>query len=193
MERRLVSAVRNNDVDEIQRLMELGTSPDALDASRLPVLVAACEEGFTSVVCTLLRNGSNVNKRARYGDTALMRAADRGDDSITLMLLSANADVNLKNMDGWTALHCASYNNHSKVVSILLENGCNINAEDFRLADGTSDYKNAPRESRRPLPEKIVCSNDLPFKTADHHRGLSHCSCPKKLVATCQEGQLVDA
>ena len=28
-----MSAVRNNDVDEIQRLMELGTSPDALDAS----------------------------------------------------------------------------------------------------------------------------------------------------------------
>ncbi|XP_062523740.1 26S proteasome non-ATPase regulatory subunit 10-like [Corticium candelabrum] len=132
MDRRLHSAVWDNKVDEVERIVNSGASPDACDSKGWPVLVTACYVGFISIAQFLLQKGAKVNKAAPNGCTALMGAAFHGYDSLIVMLLSANADGNLK--DKWygrTALHYAALNNHSKVVCILLEKGCDINIEDL--------------------------------------------------------------
>ncbi|XP_062521330.1 protein phosphatase 1 regulatory subunit 16A-like [Corticium candelabrum] len=135
MNRRLVSAVNDNDMNEVERLLSSGASPDAYDHDgKCPVLVTACDNGFSSIVQVLLKKGSNVNKTDDLGNTALMVAVQRGDVSLIAMLLSAKADVNLKNTCGWTAQDLAKDSNHSTVIS-LLRSRCDINKANVRLVD----------------------------------------------------------
>ncbi|XP_062523849.1 probable serine/threonine-protein kinase DDB_G0281745 [Corticium candelabrum] len=124
----IVSAVDDNRVDEVERLLQSGSVPNACDDQGEPLLVKACRNGFKDVVDVLLKRGAVVNKANRNGETALMTSAISGSYEIIIMLLQAGADINQTNLAGATALHYAAYKNHSNIVSLLLANGCDVNA-----------------------------------------------------------------
>jgi ankyrin repeat protein len=86
---------------------------------RLPPCYASAE-GLPEVVKALLAIGADVNKRDKWGMTALQYAANRGRSAVAELLLAASADANARDGDGKTALYMAAEMDHKGVMEILL-------------------------------------------------------------------------
>lgn len=97
---------------------EDNVKPD-IDRSRLnSELLTAAYKGDLSGVKTAVRNGANVNTRAKQGWTALLYSAYFGHTAIIKYLLDNYADISLE-VDGWSARDMAEYKSHSDIVSLL--------------------------------------------------------------------------
>ncbi|XP_062510110.1 uncharacterized protein LOC134186192 isoform X3 [Corticium candelabrum] len=116
----LVVAVKNNEGDEVERLLSLGASPNAYSHSGRPVLVDACIHRSYSVCKLLVKRGADVNKTDSLGRTALMKVAMNGDDEMVDFLLSSNADAGPKTKDGWTAFDWAMRAGHMSTAGRLV-------------------------------------------------------------------------
>ncbi|XP_062508712.1 death-associated protein kinase 1-like isoform X2 [Corticium candelabrum] len=117
----LVVAVRNNEGDEVERLLSQGASPNAFDSfNGLPVLVDACERRSYSVCKLLVKRGADVNKTYSWGETALMVVACNGADEMVDFLLSSNADAGQKDMCGNTAVDYAVGGGHMSTAGRLV-------------------------------------------------------------------------
>lgn len=77
-----------------------------------------------------------INKRDKYGNTALYLASKYGHTDVVKLLLSYEADPNVfvGNYDK-TALTCAIEYQYSEIVRLLLENNADINMEKFEIYD----------------------------------------------------------
>ena len=75
--------------------------------------------------------GGNVDRRDRYGSTALHAAAAANRPAAAAALLRRGADPDLRDGEsGWTALHKALYYGHLRVAAQLLRAGASVAAED---------------------------------------------------------------
>lgn len=74
----------------------------------------------------LHKNGADIDKANKSGDTALHLAAARGHLDTVLSLLNNGAEVNIQNENERTALERASLNKHSEIVDALLKKGGKI-------------------------------------------------------------------
>ena len=94
-------------------------------------MIAAAER-HAETVAVLLAAGADVNKRNRFGRTALMFAALYGDARIVKALLDRGADVNVVPDDetGRPALAAAAMNGHLEVVRLLLDKGAETSIRD---------------------------------------------------------------
>ncbi|CEJ55150.1 hypothetical protein PMG11_01425 [Penicillium brasilianum] len=72
----------------------------------------------------------SVNKKDKYGRTALFQAAWRGHKEIIQLLLEKGADVNAKDDYGGTALIQAAKGGHEAIVHLLLKKGAFMNMRD---------------------------------------------------------------
>ncbi|XP_062506502.1 death-associated protein kinase 1-like isoform X3 [Corticium candelabrum] len=114
----LVVAVRNNEGDEVDRLLILGASPNACDDG-WPVLLDACNRRSYSVCKLLVERGADVNK-STLGRTVLMWVAKYGNDEMVDFLLSSNADAGMKEKDGRTAVDWAMLGGHMSTAGRLV-------------------------------------------------------------------------
>ncbi len=94
----LITAVRENNIGEINRLLASETSTSINDVAQ-----------------------DNPDKR-----TALMYAALIGKDETVKLILQKGPDINQADNKGNTALHFAASFGHSGVVFLLLKHGANI-------------------------------------------------------------------
>jgi len=79
-------------------------------------LLQAARNGQENIVRQLLDRGADVNRRYRYGCTALMGAAEGGHENVVRLLLDRGADINLVNNYGSeTALMVASEKRSMKI------------------------------------------------------------------------------
>lgn len=92
-------------------------------------LGAAVEAGLKDVVDYCVKQGSNVNREDRNGDTPIGKASADGRTEIVAALVQKKPDLNvfLPRLGG-TPLYRAAYNGHTEVVRILLDNGADVNA-----------------------------------------------------------------
>ena len=89
----------------------------------------------------LLSAGADVNARAQFGRTVLMKAAENGEEASVSALLSAGADVNIKSEGdpiaqtpaGWTAPMMAARHGSAGTFALLASVGADLSAKD---ADG---------------------------------------------------------
>lgn len=115
--------------------------------------------GREMVVEALIKHGSNVNTKNKFGSTPLQQASflgnfhklieeimqlDRcdwnnfvclGHEDIVELLLKNKADVNARRNDGWTALHISTHagNFHKFITSLLKLDRCNWNGSVFQV------------------------------------------------------------
>ena len=74
----------------------------------------------------LLENGTNVDDRDKYGETALHGAAASGREAVVRLLLENGAGVDDQDKYGETALHGAAASGYEAVMRLLLENGAGV-------------------------------------------------------------------
>ncbi len=115
-------------------------------ADKDPELAMAAQVGDLNEVIRLLNQGTDVNAKANFGNTALMAAALEDHVDVVKALLDKGADVNAKNKNGSTALMAASVHYRVDMVKALLNKGADVNAknEDGGTALGEAlEYGNA--------------------------------------------------
>ena len=94
-----------------------GTSRDEY----IIALGKAIRQGHLDVAKLLLKQGLDLNKKTKDGETLLMTAAKGGHTKIVKELLSNGADLNLEDKNKNTALIHAAEHGHTETLEVLLE------------------------------------------------------------------------
>jgi hypothetical protein len=111
------SAVQDDDVAALERVVRQGANPNARDTFGDAVLLDVREPAMAAA---LLRLGADPNVRHRDdADTPLIRAARMGNGELVRVLLAAGADVHAAMAGGATALAEAQRGGHEDVVALL--------------------------------------------------------------------------
>lgn len=112
MPRPLDIAVRNDDKDEVKRLLAAGADPNLNTHFSGPALNEAVEHSDVGMMRLLVDNGADVNAVNKAGSTPLHRAvtAWKDKDAKIEFLLECGADATLRDFNGDTpavfARHC---------------------------------------------------------------------------------------
>jgi len=147
----IVIAARRGDLDEVTRLYDDGVSLDSTDYIGFTALIAASDQGHSSIVDYLINilininNGAALDSRVRGGPTALMMAASNGKEKVLKQLISAGADLNVRSNNGNTALmRAVFYDRRSCLAQLLMER-----ADDTIVnEDGETAFQMAVRKNR---------------------------------------------
>lgn len=113
-----------------------------------------------TIVETLIKKGSDVNRKDRSGWTPLHFAAQEGDADVAWLLLSAGADANSQDDHGntplWTAISNLRSHNRTKLIELLLASEANPALENNYGADclGFFDSKHYPELKGMYQPKK---------------------------------------
>ena len=102
----------------------------AVDQEGNTALMAAANNGHTSVVDSLVDAGANVNATNRQGISALMRAATQDGAAVVSRLIASNADPNQRDVRGDTALSFAAARGRRGNLVLLLDAGAQPDAID---------------------------------------------------------------
>jgi uncharacterized protein len=105
LDRRLIAAAWDNDVDRARRLIGRGANVNAKDETEQSAYLISTSEGFLRLLELTLRSGAKVHSKDRFNGTGLIRAAERGHADIVGRLLQTRIAVDHVNNLGWTALH----------------------------------------------------------------------------------------
>ena len=122
----MIKAVKFNDINEVNKLLDAGIDPNMIDDQGMPMLVLAAREKSDDVARLLIANPkTNLEQLDPAGENAMMLAALNGDKGLVQLLIDKGAEVNKK---GWTPLHYAATNGHDDIVKLLLDNSAYIDA-----------------------------------------------------------------
>ncbi|RMG95704.1 MAG: hypothetical protein D6705_12990 [Deltaproteobacteria bacterium] len=127
----LVAAAAGGLVDEVRRLIEAGTRPDASGCTGRTALAEAAAAGHGDVVDALLVHDADPNRVTGEGFAPLHLAAMGGHASVAARLIEAGARLDEPcEPEGRTALAWAAAEGHLAVVDLLLGRGADPNAAD---------------------------------------------------------------
>ncbi|MDO8931510.1 MAG: ankyrin repeat domain-containing protein [Rhodocyclaceae bacterium] len=114
----ILAAANQDDTAQVIDLLKRGMDVNTTDPSGNTLLMIAARNGNADLLDFLIGNRSNLQKRNRYGDSAVMMAAFRGHLAIVRKLLDAGADIR---NSGWNALHYSAYGGFTEIVRLLVE------------------------------------------------------------------------
>jgi ankyrin repeat protein len=143
LDRRLIAAAWDNDVDRARWLIAKGANVNAKDETEQSAYLVSTSEGYLRLLELTLRNGARVASKDRYNGTGLIRAAERGHADVVGRLLQTRIEVDHVNNLGWTALHEA----------VILGDGSRRYVDTVRLlvAAGADVDLPSQRDGVRPL------------------------------------------
>ena len=138
----LLDAAKENDIQGIQDLLELGSDVDAKDSHTWTSLHLAAWNGHLEAAELLIRHGAEINAKTNYTgfvlllvnetmsdlknglnqSTPLHFAARNGHLGIVALLLNHGADFTVSNNLNNTPIDLAAKNGHFEVVNYLLQN-----------------------------------------------------------------------
>jgi ankyrin repeat protein len=140
-------AVQMDDASTVRKMV--GTVVNANELNPLggePALVLAIREGSVAVVQDLLAHpGTDLERKAVNGNTALMMAAFKRDGDTVRALLDKGAKVN---QPGWTALHYAAASGDAAIAQLLIERGAKLDALSPRPSGAVTPLMMAAREGQ---------------------------------------------
>ena len=86
----------------------------------------AIKRGDVQIVLDLLGQGTDVDARDRYGNTALMLAAHAGQREVVETLIAHRANLNITAKFGLSALMLALVAGHAEVARLLARAGADL-------------------------------------------------------------------
>ena len=125
----LIEAAENGQVEECQRLIQAGANVNATDNDDWTPLLWAAREGHVESCRLLINRGANVNATTNGGRTPLHWAAQQGRVDVCRLLIVRGTNVNVANDYGWTPLHLAVWHGLDSVCRLLLDRMANVNAD----------------------------------------------------------------
>jgi ankyrin repeat protein len=121
--------VRNNDLQEIDRLIRAGAKVNVANRYGITPIYLACMNGSAEAVSRLLKAGVSANATGNYGETALMTCSRTGNAEAVKVLIEAGASVDaLESWHGETALMWAAAEHHPAVMETLIKAGADLDA-----------------------------------------------------------------
>jgi ankyrin repeat protein len=122
-------AVRQDDLELVERLLKSGADPKAANRYGVTPLHLAAINGTTVMIERLLKAGADVNALGADGETALMTVARGGHVDAAKALLAHGATVDAREMwHGQTALMWATAQGHAALMRELIAHGADVNA-----------------------------------------------------------------
>ncbi|HWS54610.1 MAG TPA: ankyrin repeat domain-containing protein, partial [Pyrinomonadaceae bacterium] len=150
----LVRAASAGDLAEVRRLLAGGADANVVDNDTgTSALAQAVSNGNREIVVELLRAGAEVNARAEFKQTALMRLSQKTSQEVVRELLLAGARVNARDEDGFTALMAAAGWGAEGVAEALLRAGARVNA---RNKSGSTPLMHAAMAGRSDNVRALV-------------------------------------
>jgi uncharacterized protein len=101
----LLTAIRNSDYAQVDKLLRAGTDVNAADGDGTTALMHSVIESNAKTMKLLIDSGANVDAKNALGSTALMYAAT--NLAKTRLLLDAGAEVKATGKHGATAMSVA--------------------------------------------------------------------------------------
>lgn len=126
----MIEAAQRGDLATIDRLLEIGVSPDATVHGDGSPLIAAARKGRRELVDQLLDRGASIDHGVSGDGNPLIVAAAAGHLEVARALLDRGADIEAIVPSDENALIQASQHGHIEVVRLLLERGANVNSRD---------------------------------------------------------------
>jgi ankyrin repeat protein len=122
-------AVRQNDLELVERLLKTGADPSTANRYGVTPLNLAAINGHATMIERLLDAGADVNTVGTDGETPLMTVARGGHVDAAEVLLSRGATVDARELwHGQTALMWATAQGHAPMMRMLLAHGADVNA-----------------------------------------------------------------
>ncbi|XP_064637361.1 putative ankyrin repeat protein RF_0381 [Lineus longissimus] len=155
-EQLLHKAVRSNDQEMVDKLLNDGVDTDCLFYGWTPLMVAV-KSGHSNLAVWLIERGSNVNFKDSSDITILEEATRRCECDTTVVeaLLKTNCQPDAEFSDGETPLTVAAEKNKTDLTKILLEGGADVNKPNSK--GETPAYVCCRRDSKEVL--KILIDN----------------------------------
>lgn len=148
-------AVQMDDASTVRKMV--GPVVNANELNPLngePALVVAIREGSREVIRELLRHpGTDLERKASNGNTALMMAAFKRDEDAARALIERGAKIN---QPGWTALHYAAASGDDKIAQLLIERGAKLDALSPRPSGAFTPLMMAAREGHETTARLLV-------------------------------------
>ena len=148
-------AVQMNDENTVREMV--GQTVNANELNPLggePALVLAVREGANRVFETLLRHpGTDLERKAVNGNTALMMAAFKRDEDKARVLLDKGAKVN---QPGWAALHYAAASGDVAIAQMLIARGAKLDALSPTTSGAFTPLMMAAREGHAEVARLLL-------------------------------------
>jgi ankyrin repeat protein len=120
-----------NDISIITYFIKYKVNLNIEDNNGLtPLIVSSAIYNQKDICKLLIKNGADINKKAKNGFTSLMLAAQNNFPEMVWLLLDNGASIDIDRPQGGTALGFAADKGNLDVVKILLDHGANINFKD---------------------------------------------------------------
>ncbi|MGZ8541898.1 MAG: ankyrin repeat domain-containing protein [Chitinophagaceae bacterium] len=118
----VLTAIKNNDLAEVNSLLNKGVSVSGVDDDGDNVLMYAALYSTVDCLKLLLQKGADPNAKNKLGETAIMWCSN--DIEKTKLLLDYKAEVNTKTNEGNTAFLVACVGNaQHEMIKLYLQNG----------------------------------------------------------------------
>ena len=141
---RLIDEVKNNNLDEVRKLIAKGADVNEKAPDGLTPLLLAARSGYLEIVKVLLEAGASVHiVDWAMKSTPLHKSAYMGHADIIPLLISKGIDINAQGpYNGYTALHDATWHAHIEAVKTLIDAGARL---DLKGHDGKTPLDLAKR------------------------------------------------
>jgi hypothetical protein len=122
----LMSAVANNDWDNVKRSLATGENVNAQTSYGITALMRIGFQTSPELVKVMLLAGADLHLMDYHGKTALMYAASNGSSSVLQTLIDAGANIDVTDNEGNSALIYAVIGNRPDNVKILISAKANL-------------------------------------------------------------------
>ncbi len=120
----LIVAIKENDFQRFQKIIELGANIEVISAQDRPAVSEATVYGRVDMVKILLERGANPNSVNSKGQTPLMIAAWYSQTDCARILLDSGADKSLRDNDNRVAVdHINTFRKEPELFGLLSLNG----------------------------------------------------------------------
>ena len=160
------AAIKRDDAQEVQQLMQRGFDPNTVDPQgRHPLMVAIAEPSPKSAHILAAAAKTEVNVLNASGESPLMMAALKGQEKLAAQLIEKGADVN---KTGWTPLHYAATSGHEGLIRLLIEHHAFV---DPQSPNGTTPLMMAAQYGSTPALQLLLEEGAQPLQK--NGRGLT--------------------